>query len=161
MEKRKKTSHHRFLWRCFWKATKKKSSTENTFEKVFASEKIIMKGKKMLFISKTHQQRKFYESLLTPLWFSQLSAFPSRCSPAVVYWWMHFSLFFSFYDSFRIFSLFISILLIFFAPNNDFSHLREAQLCFVAGSQLTSRYSAIRAPIGCRCANVSAVEGVA
>lgn len=108
MEKRKKTSHHRFLWRCFWKATKKKSSTENTFEKVFASEKIIMKGKKMLFISKTHQQRKFYESLLTPLWFSQLSAFPYRCSPAVVYWWLHFSLFFSFYDSFRIFSLFNS-----------------------------------------------------
>lgn len=107
MEKRKKTSHHRFLWRCFWKATKKKSSTENTFEKVFASEKIIMKGKKMLFISKTYQAKEilwvsFNTAVVQP-------AFPSRCSPAVVIDDCIFLF------SFR-FMIHFPILLIFFAP---------------------------------------------
>lgn len=128
MEKRKKTSHHRFLWRCLWKATKmEKFHWKYVWgkQKFFASEKIIMKGKKILFISETHQQREFYESLLTPLWYSQLSAFPSRCSPAVVYWWLHFSLFFSFYDSFRI-----------FFTVHDFSHLLRSSVPVVIRSRL-------------------------
>lgn len=120
---------------------------ENTFEKVFASEKIIMKGKKMLFISKTHQQRKFYESLLTPLWFSQFSAFPSRCSPAVVYWWLHFSLFFSVYDSFRIFSLFIPILwyflhrtMIFLTCEKLVSEKKSLKICFCRQLRVIQQY---------------------